>query len=85
MNINEQELAEAIEAVNEGGSALGVSFGDVMERVMTDKEFMHELLDMVYEGSFYAHQKLCDAFDVSAAIMLKEALRTHLEQKAGLM
>ena len=35
MQINEQELAEAIETISEGGQALGVSCEDVYRRMLT--------------------------------------------------
>ena len=62
MNINEQELAEAVERLRGGEFVMGVN-----------PDYVESLVDSAW------------SFENVAREQLIEALRTHKEQKAGLM
>ena len=83
MQINEQELAEAIETISEGGQALGVSCEDVYRRMMCNEKLMFAVMqDILSEDDLVFHD-FFSAFTTYAESMLKEALRAKQEVNAG--
>ena len=81
------ELHEAIDAVMEGGQALGVDYDDALEYAMQDARFIdicHELHGanstaqlMIAKGSY------CNLLREKVEFLLKEAERTKQEVNAG--
>ena len=84
MQINEQELAQSVDAVREGESVLGVTHESIMIRMTSDNRFMESLIDTLFEMSD-AQPLFEGKFDRIARALLTEALRTHKETQAGLM
>lgn len=83
MQINQQELAEAVETISEGGQALGVSCEDVYLGMAKDEDFIIELMKNVH---FWRSLESFDSkFDSIAASMLTEALRAKKEVDNGLL
>ena len=83
MPINQQELAEAIEAIQEGGQALGVSCEDVY-RYMAKHD---HILFAVFEAA-HCEELLAGfdyMFDRAAEHLLTEALRAKQEVENGLL
>ena len=84
MNINEKELAEAVDRLREGESVMGVSDDDIVRIMNASISFTQELLNMHLEKSG-ADALFEERFNAVAKSLLAEALRTHKEQEAGLM
>ncbi|APC46554.1 hypothetical protein [Alteromonas phage PB15] len=83
MQINEQELAAAVERLREGDCfGLLVSEDDVMSR-MIDKGIGMELVNALFTGDD-ASALFEREFDSTARDLLREAYRTKLEHEAGL-
>lgn len=80
MKINEQELADAIEVITEGGSSLGVSCEDVYRKMMRSEDFMLSMCYGIHAGSDVS---VCfmSAFDYTARKMILAAHRAELESE----
>lgn len=82
MQINEQELADAVERLRDGEQVLGVTCDDVYAQMATDRELLQAAFehyhntakDVSFEG----------VFSQDAESILHEAYRTKLEHEAGL-
>jgi hypothetical protein len=77
------DLDQAIETITEGGQALGVSCEDVYREIANNKCLVVHILEDIHRG-----EDLSDRFfkliNRVSERLLKEALRTELEQGAGL-
>lgn len=83
MQINEQELAEAVERLREGEQVMGINADNVLISMMNDLVFRNEVVARLYcldEPQEYFEEK----FNEAAADLLREAYRTKLEHEAGL-
>ena len=80
--INEQELAEAVEALNEGGKALDVSCDDVYRKMLSNEPFAMKMMEEVH--AWNSCVDFNDKFKEVAESLLREAYRTKLEHGAGL-
>ena len=81
MQINEQELAEAVDRLREGERVLGVGCDDVYRNMATDECFTLGLFESVHQGDTVFN---FDEFFVEVASdLLKEALRAKQEVNAG--
>lgn len=83
MQINEQELAEAVERLREGEAVLGLTDVEVMVRMTSMHGFTYTLMKMLSDNEspqVFFEEK----FDEKAGEMLREAYRTKLELEAGL-
>lgn len=78
MQVNEQELAEAIEAINEGGHALGVHCDDVYESLRRNKDLMWWVMSSCHGGDDLSAE-FAKVFDKECERMLTEALRAKQE------
>lgn len=88
MNINEKELADAVERLREGDdSGLLISRRDVILDMITDAKEMESIIESLISdcAGDAIKSSVVDLFDDTARQLLTEALRTHKEQKAGLM
>lgn len=81
--INQQELAEAIETISEGGQALGVSSEHVYLCMLQDKEF--SIMMMADMHSLGCCVKFNKKFNDTAKLLLLEALRAKQEVENGLL
>lgn len=86
MQINEQELAEAVDRLREGDdNGLLVKYCDVIDAMATDKKQMEIIVEMLLDDSItIANDVNNDLFTGTARALLREAYRTKLEQEAGL-
>lgn len=84
MPINQQELAEAIETISEGGQALGVSYEDVIDSLASRPSFVFAVFDNIMRLD-YGRERLAKVFDREAEAMLTEALRAKQEVENGLL
>lgn len=81
--INEQELAEAIKTISEGGQALEVSCEDVYREMLADGDFTAKLMkDLHWWNSCVDFH---DKFNDTAKLLLLEALRAKQEVENGLL
>lgn len=81
MQINEQELAEAIETIFEGGQALGVSCEDVYRAMLKDDAFTIRMMEGIHAwNSFVGFRR--KFMEVSESLLV-EALRAKQEVNAG--
>lgn len=83
MQINEQELAEAVDRLREGDDVLGVTHDHVLSGLAKRESFVEILLDELFcvsEAQEYFERK----FNEAASELLREAYRTKLEHEAGL-
>ena len=83
MNINEQELSEAVETLYEGSSTFGISNEDVYRKMLSDDSLAMELMDNIHAWNSFVDFE--SKFKEAARDLLTEAARTHKEQQAGLM
>lgn len=84
MQINEQELAEAVDRLREGESVMGVTDDKILAKMLESKPFLTVLLsNHLCENN--PQRKFEKKFNEIARYELREALRTHKEQQAGLM
>lgn len=81
MQINEQELAEAIETISEGGQALGVSCEDVYRKMLSNDSFTMKMMEEIHAWNSCVdfHSKFISV----ATDLLTEALRAKQEVNAG--
>lgn len=82
MQINEQELDDAVDRLREGETVLGVNPDDVLIKMMNDLVFRNEVMAKLYcieEPQEYFERK----FNEVATDLLREAYRTKLEHEAG--
>jgi hypothetical protein len=77
------DLEQAIEAITEGGQALGVSCEDVYLEMTDDRRLMVGILEQIHQGSD-CQELFSKEFDWHVKHLLKKALRTKQEQEAGL-
>ena len=84
MQINQKELAEAIETVSEGGQALGVSCDDVYRQMMCNEKLMLAVMQDIHSEEELVFHDFFSAFTTYAESMLKEALRAKKEVENGL-
>ena len=84
MNINEQELAEAVDRLREGESVMGVNIGSICYMMSQHDSLMAIILSKLADQSS-VQELFEEKFNEIARYELREALRTHKEQKAGLM
>lgn len=85
MNINEQELSEAVDKLWEGDdNDLLVKQDEVFNSLMGNKIFISNMFDSVISG-ICPKEYFKAKFQVAAERLLTEALRTHKEQQEGLM
>ncbi|QDP61722.1 MAG: hypothetical protein Unbinned4466contig1000_34 [Prokaryotic dsDNA virus sp.] len=83
--INEQELAEAVDRLREGESVMGVGYINVLDDICSDVELSLRILHSLGEEDLEGAKGTFEfEFNRIAKGMLREALRTHKEQKAGL-
>lgn len=85
MQINEQELAEAIETISEGGQALGVSCEDVYRRMMCNEKLMLDTMKAIHGKDGREFDRFFDSFTNYAELLLTEALRAKQEVENGLL
>ena len=83
MQINQQELAEAIEAIQEGGQAMGVHCDDVYESLRRNKDLMWWVMSSCHCGDDMSAE-FAKVFDKECERMLTEALRAKKEVDNGL-
>ena len=84
MQINEQELAQAVDRLREGETVMGLSYDKVMESAMHNDSFVYEILDDLLNGNLQmAKDEIDSLFDRNAESMLRELYRTKLEHGAG--
>ena len=81
--INQQELSEAIEAISEGGQALGVHCDDVYRRMMRNEKLMFAVMQDILSEDDLVFYDFFSAFTTYAESMLKEALRDKQEVDSG--
>lgn len=81
MQINEQELAEAVDRLREGEQVLGVTCDDVYRNMASDESFTLGLFESVHQGD--AVFNFDEFFVEVASDLLKEALRAKQEVSAG--
>ena len=78
-------LEQAIEALLEGGQALGVSCDDVYKHIASDSDNVLAIFELVHSDEHEdARRYLVNAFRESAAHLLTESKRADDETKAGL-
>jgi hypothetical protein len=81
--INEQELAETIETISEGGQALGVSCEDVYRAMLKDDVFTIRMMEGIHTcNSFVGFRR--KFMEVSESLLI-EALRAKQEVNNGLL
>ncbi|QGZ13131.1 hypothetical protein [Alteromonas phage XX1924] len=80
--INQQELAEAIETISEGGQAMGIHCDDVYESLRKNKDFMWWVMSSCHGGDDVSAE-FAKVFDKECERMLKEALRDKQEVDSG--
>lgn len=80
--INEQELAKAVEVLNEGGKALDVSCEDVYRKMLSNEPFTMKMMEEIH--AWNSCVDFNEKFDEIATDLLREAYRTKLEHGAGL-
>lgn len=86
MQINEQELAEAVDRLREGDdNGLLVKSGDILCKMQKNNDFVAIILHELFESNCsidieYFEKK----FNEIARYELREAYRTKLEHEAGL-
>lgn len=83
MQINEQELAQAVERLREGEQVMGLSDSDVFSAIMTNgcaAQILIKLSENSSDTQVYFEEK----FNETAADLLRESYRTKLESEAGL-
>ena len=74
-------LDEAIQAVSEGGQALGVTCEDVYKHMAKDENFLMRLFTAIHAVEYpFNFEKF---FEESATHLLNEALRAKLEDEFG--
>jgi hypothetical protein len=76
------ELEKAIETISEGGQALGVSCEDVYRDMLACSDLAMNIMTNVHEWNSFTDFGV--HFNAHCKELLKEALRTKLEQEAGL-
>lgn len=83
MNINEQELSEAVDRLREGETVLGISCDDVYRQMLKDENLAMNIMETIHQwGSYVTFDvKFCNAVES----MLREVLRTKQEIEAGMM
>ena len=69
--INEQELAEAIDTITEGGKSLGISCEDVYREMLKSDGFAMELMDSIHTWNSYVD--FVDKFNETARALLIQA------------
>lgn len=79
---NEQELAETVETLSEGGKALGVSCEDVYRKMLSSDSFTMKMMEEIH--AWNSCVDFNDKFKEVAELLLREAYRTKLEHDAGL-
>jgi len=85
MNINEQELSEAVERLREGDdNGLLVKSEDILRIMQGNNDFVATILHELFLSPG-AVNHFENRFKEIARYELREALRTHKEQQAGLM
>lgn len=83
MQINEQELADAIERLREGETVLSVSDSDVFSVIMANG-CAAQILIKLYENNSDTQVYFEEKFNEVASDLLREVYRTKLEHEAGL-
>lgn len=84
--INEQELAEAVEVVMEGGSSLGVDYDDAVEYAIQDARFI-ELMHQLHGATsstqlFIVKGDYCNLLREKIAFLLTQAREQKLMDDA---
>ena len=86
MQINEQELAEAVDRLREGETVMGVSYEEVLNSIYLDVKFSMKILRLLGDDYPDGAKSFFELyFNKKAKSKLTEALRTHKEQQAGLV
>lgn len=84
MQINEQELAQAVDRLREGETVLGVSHECVFKKMICNHQLMITVLEGLHEDNSMSFDAFHECFDDYATDLLREAYRTKLEHGAGL-
>ena len=85
MQVNEQELAEAIETISEGGQALGVSCEDVYREMIRNEKLMLTMMEDIHGKNKLVFDGFFAAFNIHCEYMLLEALHAKKEVDNGLL
>lgn len=89
MNINEQELADAVNTVLEDGKVLDVDYDDLINAAFHDARMLDILKELhgatTTTQLFIAKGSYCNLLREKAEFLLTEAYRTKQEHEAGLM
>ena len=81
--INEQELADAVDRLREGGQVMGITAESICSKVRRSEPFIVIMMAMLFEQSS-VQQYFEDEFNKIASYELREAYRAKLEHEAGL-
>lgn len=85
MQINEQELAQAVERLREGEAVLEVGYINVLDAIYSDVELSLRILHLLGEEDLEGAKGTFEyEFNAIARGLLREAYRTKLEHGAGL-
>lgn len=84
MQINEQELADAVERLREGEQVMGVTQECVFKKMIGNHSLMIAVLEGLHEDNSMSFDAFHECFDSYATDLLREAYRTKLEHEAGL-
>ena len=85
MNINEQELSEAVDRLREGETVMGVGYINVLDDIYSDVELSLRILHLIGEEDLEGVKGTFEyEFNRRARGMLRETLRANQETKAGL-